>query len=161
MYFKHQSCPEEQSDEGIRRIGGNFLIPFTSTSIKMPDKKSLIPAVMEHQEIFGIGVLENVATDKGYFSKKNILKLQALGINSDGIARPGNVKMQTSEERTRPLKDRRAGIEPLIGHAKKFGLGKSKMKSDPATLSYGYRSLTGFNLNQLKRYLERDLKKVA
>ena len=145
----------------IGRIGGNFLIPFMSTSIKMPDKKSLIPAVMGHQEIFGVGVLKNVATDKGYFSKKNILKLQALGINADGIARPGNIKIQISEEQARPLKNRRAGIEPLTRHAKKFGLGKSKMKSDQATLAAGYRSILGFNLSQLKRYLEKDLKKVA
>ena len=52
------------------------------------------------------------------------------------------------------LFNRRAGVEPLIGHAKRFGLGKSKMRSDEATLASGYRSVTGFNLHQLMRKLE-------
>ena len=48
---------------------------------------------------------------------------------------------------------RRAGIEPLIQHAKSFGLGRSRMKSDATTLASGYRAVMGFNLHQLMRYM--------
>lgn len=62
--------------------------------------------------------------------------------------------MPTSPEVTGPLKRRRVGIEPLIQHAKSFGLGKSRMKSDATTLASGYRAVTGFNLHQLIRHME-------
>ena len=74
--------------------------------------------------------------------------------NADGVQRPVNVKNQVEGHRKEELFNRRAGVEPVIGHAKKFGLGKSRMKSDEATLASGYRSVTGFNLHQLVRKLE-------
>jgi IS5 family transposase len=50
--------------------------------------------------------------------------------------------------------DRRACIEPLIGHAKQDGqLGQSRMKTDEATLAAGYGAIGGFNLRQLIRHL--------
>ena len=55
------------------------------------------------------------------------------------------------------LHNRRAGIEPLIGHLKQgWQMGRSRMKSDATTLSAGYSSVLGFNLRQLKRYLSGD-----
>jgi transposase, IS5 family len=58
------------------------------------------------------------------------------------------------------LMDRRAGIEPLIGHAKQGGqLGQSRMKTDEATLAVGYGAIGGFNLRQLIRHLlGKDIK---
>ena len=139
----------------LGRIGGNFLIVLPSTSVRQDDKASLIPMVKEHQAIFGKGVLESLGTDKGYFTKAN---QQALcgQIKELGIQSPGNVKHQ--EPIPQALKDRRAGIEPLIGHAKKFGLAKSKAKSDQTTLASGYRSILGFNLHQLTRYVSGKVK---
>jgi len=138
----------------LGRIGGNFLIAFTSTSVRMEDKPSLLPVIQEHREIFGADVLQEVGTDKGYYSTKNIRSVKELSINADGIQRPVNIKKQPPPEVVKLLRDRRAGIEPLIGHAKAYGLRKSKMKSDRATLASGYRSVLGFNLNQLTRYIE-------
>ena len=52
------------------------------------------------------------------------------------------------------LHDRRAGIEPLIGHTKQGSqMGRSRMKSDETTKSAGYASVLGFNARQLTRYL--------
>ena len=52
------------------------------------------------------------------------------------------------------LYNRRAGIEPLIGHLKNgWQMRRSRMKSDQTTLSAGYSSVLGFNLRQLKRNL--------
>jgi len=119
----------------------------------MEDKPSLLPVLQEHRKIFGPHALNEVGTDKGYYSKENIEKVNTSSINSDGIQRPVNAKNQVPPEILKALKDRRAGIEALIGHAKAFGLRKSRMKSDRATLASGYRSVLGFNLSQLTRCL--------
>ena len=137
----------------LGRIGGNFLVPFTCTDVRMDDKQSLLPAIAEHATIFGPGVLQEVGTDKGYYSATNLRQVQQAGINTDGIQRPAKVKDHPPEEIARPLRNRRAGIEPLIGHAKAVGLGKSKMKSDRTTLAAGYRAVLGFNLHQFLRHL--------
>ena len=142
----------------LGRIGGNFLMPFTCTDVRMDDTQSLLPAVREHAALFGAGVLKAVGTDKGYYSATNLRQLQQAGINTDGIQRPSKVKDQPPEDVARPLRNRRAGIEPLIGHAKAFGLGKSKMKSDRTTLAAGYRAVMGFNLHQLLRHLTGQTK---
>ena len=119
----------------------------------MNDKQSLLPAIAEHAAIFGADVMEAVGTDKGYYSATNIRKVHQAGINADGLQRPYKVKDQPPEEIVRPLRNRRAGVEPLIGHAKAFGLGRSKMKSDRTTLASGYRAVMGFNLHQLLHHL--------
>lgn len=137
----------------LGRMGGNFMIPFTCTDVRMEDPQSLLPAIEEHRRIFGEEVLQAVGTDKGYYSAHNLREVQQAGINADGIQRPRQVKDRPPEEVVRPLRNRRAGIEPLIGHVKAFGLGKSKMKSDPTTLASGYRAVLGFNLHQLFRHL--------
>lgn len=50
------------------------------------------------------------------------------------------------------LRNRRAGIESVISHLKQGGqLGRSRMKSDAATLAAGYSSVLGFNLRQMVR----------
>lgn len=139
----------------LGRVGGNFLIVLPSTSIRQDDKQSLIPMVKEHESIFGKKVLQSLGTDKGYYTKANIDSLLPI-VPELGIQCPCNVKQQRPI--TQALKDRRAGIEPLIGHAKKFGLGKSKAKSDQTTLASGYRSVMGFNLHQLTRYLSGKVK---
>ena len=61
------------------------------------------------------------------------------------------------------LVDRRAGIEPLIGHAKQGGqLGQSRMKTDDTTLAAGYAAIGGLNLRQLIRHLlGKDIKPMG
>ena len=112
----------------LGRIGGNFRIPFTCTDVRMNDKQSLLPAMAEHAAIFGADVLEAVGTDKGYYSATNIREVQQAGINADGIQRPCKVKDPPPEEVVERLRSRRAGIEPLIGHAKAFGLGHAGLR---------------------------------
>lgn len=146
----------------LGRIGGNFLLAAESKDIRMPDKKNLIPTVEEHQKIFGLGVLKGTGTDKGYYSKRNVKTLEKMGIEASGVQRPRNCKNQVPEEIAGALRDRRSGMEPLIGHAKEFGLGTSKAKSDETTLASGYRSVMGFNTHQLKRKMaEAAKRKVA
>ena len=139
----------------LGRIGGNFLMVLPATSVRQDDKLSLISMIKEHQSIFGEGVLDSLGTDKGYFTKANLQAALKI-VREVGIQVPCNVKLQHFIPQE--LKDRRAGIEPLIGHAKKFGLAKSTAKSDRTTLASGYRSILGFNLHQLTRYLSGKVK---
>jgi hypothetical protein len=72
--------------------------------------------------------------------------------------KPKSVQASLQEK----LKDRRAGIEPLIGHAKHGGqLGKSRMKSDSATKAAAYGSILGLNLRQMIRHQAGKMKDKA
>jgi IS5 family transposase len=130
----------------------------------MVDKKCVEAAITEHITIFGLDQLASLAADKGYYSHANVRKAVSKGVKEVGIQCPGRVKTDQSEQNiqdAKRLRDRRAGIEPLIGHAKKFGLGRSRMKSDTTTLASGYRSILGFNLRQLERNISESMKKAA
>src|SRR5215510_6121725 len=132
----------------LGRIGGNFLVAGVCTSIRMEDKASVRPMVEEHQGLFGQGILQSFGTDKGYYSQANHNYLSAVvGLEECGLQQPG-LDMGSLTEReaaTRArLADRRAGIEPLIGHAKQGGqLGQSRMKTDETTLAAGYSAIGG------------------
>lgn len=141
----------------VGRIGGNFLVPL-STETKMEDKRSLVPMAQNHTQIFGHGCLKEIGTDKGYYSQKQIKTVSAMGVNTDGVQRPANIKTRPAKEVTDPLRDRRAGIEPLIGHLKSFGLNKSKMKSDATTHASVYRCTMGYNLHQTLRHMTGQFK---
>lgn len=136
----------------LGRIAGNFLFVMSSTSIQMNDKKSMPDMLVEHGRLFGEGTLKSATADKGYWSQGNLQQLRRHGVTEIGLQHPANIKnirdLPSQDTQTR-LRDRRAGIEPLIGHAKHGGqLGKSRMKSDTATLAAGYSSVLGFNLRQ-------------
>ena len=115
-----------------------------SSEIKHSAFKALYETVKEHENILSEDILKSLGTDKGYYGKKNIKKLEEK-IPELGIQIPGNVIEQRTIDQK--LKNRRAGIEPLIGHVKNFGLLKSRMKLDETILAFGYRVILGFNLH--------------
>lgn len=141
---------------------GNFLFVGKSNTVRMDDKKSFIPMLQEHEALFGKDALRSVATDKGYYSHKNVKALVSKNITHIGIQVPVNIKNKNitlSEEESERLINRRAGIEPLIGHAKHGGqLGLSRMKNDRNTEPSGYAAILGFNLRQTTRSLLFKLK---
>jgi transposase, IS5 family len=151
----------------LGRIGGNFLLVGACTSIRMEDKASVRPMIAEHQRLFGAGVLTSAGTDKGYYSGANRKYLRSLeGLKEFCLQQPGLDTRTLSEsdaETYARLVDRRAGIEPLIGHAKHGGqLGQSRMKTDDTTLAAGYAAIGGFNLRQLIRHLlGKDIKPMG
>ena len=104
-----------------------------------------------------------MAADKGYWSLENRKKLQNQGITSIGLQQPNTAKIKIEDISLQEhLQNRRAGIEPLIGHAKHGGqLGKSRMKSDTATLAAGYGSILAFNLRQMVRWQQGKMKAAA
>jgi hypothetical protein len=148
----------------LGRIKGNFLLALASTSLRMEDKHSLVPMLSEHAKLFGGSNLKSVSTDKGYWSAKNQRALISRKVVS-GLQQPANIKSRRglpSPEVQERLRNRRSGIEALIGHAKHGGqLGRSRMKSDAATLAAGYASVLGFNLRQLTRAQQATKKKAA
>ena len=151
----------------LGRIGGNFLLVGACTSIRMEDKAAVRPMIEEHQRLFGAGVLTSSGTDKGYYSGVNRKYLRSLeGLKECCLQQPGLDPRMLSEsdaETYARLVDRRAGIEPLIGHAKHGGqLGQSRMKTDATTLAAGYAAIGGFNLRQLIRHLlGKDIKSMG
>jgi IS5 family transposase len=149
----------------LGRIRGNFLFVGSSTSVRMDDKQSFVSMIDEHVAIFGPGTLHSVSADKGYWSGKNQRELIRRDVQESGLQRPGNVKNREglgNPGRQQRLADRRAGIESSISHAKHGGqLGKSRMKSDGATLAAGYGSILGLNLRQLIRHQAGKMNKAA
>jgi transposase, IS5 family len=107
----------------------------------------------------------NLAKTKssGYWSLKNKPALKDLRVTTAGLAKPGQLKEEATDLNLKEtLHNRRAGIEPLIGHIKRGGqLGKSRMKSDAATLAAGYGSVLGFNLRQVIRHQQGKIKTAA
>lgn len=149
----------------LGRIKGNFLFVGASTSVRMEDKQAIADLAREHALLFGEGVLQSVGADKGYYSRANVQALKKRQVRDIGIEGPRTTRynMGTAKGETLArLKDRRAGIEPMIGHAKHGGqLGRSRMKSDAATLAAGYGSVLGLNLRQMIRYQAGKVKKAS
>lgn len=141
----------------LGRVGGNFLIVGASDTVRQEDKQSMQPMLALHTELFGQNTLDSVTADKGYYSKKNEIALKTASVKEIGLQKPQKNKNSACANQpviAESLINRRAGIEPLIGHAKQKGqLGKSRMKSDITTKSAAYAAILGFNARQLIRYL--------
>ncbi len=99
----------------------------------MPDAPSLPSLLKLHQNLFGVGSLQSIATDKGYYSYDNEQLLIITGVTDIQLPRPERT-VDTPPETTpwtirKVLHDRRAGIEPLIGHTNHGDqMGRSRMK---------------------------------
>ncbi len=141
----------------LGRIRGNFFFVERNEFANQTDKKSIEMMLKTHAETFDGKTLDSVATDKGYYSRKNEKLMLQHGVKEIGIQRPNNIKIERvfplSKKRQEALVDRRAGVEPLIGDAKnRSQLGRSRMKSDRTIEASGFASVLGFNLRQLIRY---------
>jgi hypothetical protein len=124
----------------------------------MPDAQSLPVMIEQHERLFEETDIDSVSVDKGYYSLNNQIYLENKGIKEIGLPRPQRElnapRNPTNSDILEKLHNRRAGIEPIIGHIKHGGqMGRSRMKSDSTTLSSGYTAVLGFNLRQLKRAL--------
>ena len=149
----------------LGRIKGNFLYILASTTLRMEDKYSLVPLIEEHAKIFGKYPTNSVGADKGYWSSKNLKAIKEAKTKFIGLQSPRNIKntdWQPEQQVHQTLVNRRAGIEPLIGHTKQGGqLGRSRMRTDTATLAAAYSSILGFNLRQLMKKQNKMMKEVA
>ncbi|MCB9229666.1 MAG: transposase [Deltaproteobacteria bacterium] len=141
----------------LARIGGNLLFVGKCTSIRMEDAASVLPMIQEHSGLFKDVKIDSMCTDKSYFSYANMahitdIKNACLGFQMEDM----------EDELFAALRDRRSGLEALIGHAKHGGqLGKSRMKSDETTLGAGYTAIGGFNLRQIIRHQKGKIRNSA
>jgi IS5 family transposase len=134
----------------VGRLDGNFVFgKFSQTDLRFHDS-SAIEVMMEALMINMECNVETFAADRGYYSKKNFDTLDALGISEQGIHPKGKASWRiTDSDYAINLINRRAGIEPIIGHLKKLGLGKSKMKTDTGTRAEGAQSFIAFNIRKI------------
>ena len=163
--LKHGKVCQYGRQFQIGGVGGNFLYSIPNTSLHMPDAQSLKPMLTKHIELFQTPI-ESIATDKGYYSKENEKLGLEFKVEKVGIQRPIRKLDKPpdnpiTQEEQEALVDRRAGIEPLIGHLKRsWQMGRSRMKSDRTTESSGYCAILGFNLRQMMRYLSGEVEKI-
>lgn len=141
----------------LARIKGNFLFSGKTETGNQSDKKSIGLMLQAHQDTFGKTPLKSATADKGYYSRENEKLLAANNVCEIGLQRPSNIKKPRIKElsalREEALVNRRAGVEPLIGHAKSKGqLGRSRMKNDRSIEASGFASILGFNLRQMVRH---------
>ncbi len=167
FHLKDISCFHKKSkghqfgrSHQIGRLKGNFLLIGLSDKVRMEDKPSLPLMLQLHQSLFTQNALSSLAADKGYASKANKAILSEAGVKEIGLQLRTSKEVYSPSERElgRELQNRRAGIEPLIGHLKKgWQLGKTRMKPDQSSLSSAYTSVLGFNLRQLMRYQSQTI----
>lgn len=134
----------------VGRLDGNFVFgKFSPTDLRFHDS-SAIETMMETLVTSIECTVETVAADRGYSSEANFNTLDALGILEQGIHPKGKAPWRiTDSDYAIDLINRRAGIEPIIGHLKKLGLGKSKMSTDIGTRAEGARSFIAFNIRKI------------
>lgn len=142
----------------LGRLGGNFLPVGECNSLRLEDKALVRPMITEHQNLFGEGALHSLGTDKGYYSDAIRNHLRSVeGLVEVCLRQPAFDTQNLSEGEPvtyARIVDRRAGIEPLIDHAKHGGQwDKSRLKCDETTLAAGYGSIGGFSLRQLIRHV--------
>lgn len=159
--LKHHKACEFGRQFQMGRLQGNYLFSIPNDSIQMPDAASLKSMILRHIETFQTPI-ESLGTDKGYYSKENEQLALDFGISHVAIQRPCRKLDKPpdnpiSEEQLALLTRRRSGIEPLIGHLKRYWqMGRSRMKHDLSTESSGYCAILGFNLRQLVRHLSDE-----
>lgn len=137
---KHHKGIEFGRQFQIGRVGGNFVYSIPNDSIRMPDAASLKKMVVQHINLFQASI-DSIGTDKGYYSKDNEKLALDFGVKAVAIQKPqrklnNDPDNPISQEQLEALENRRAGIEPIIGHLKRhWQMGRSRMKSDQTTQS--------------------------
>lgn len=136
----------------IGRLSGNYAFGFTDEDIALEDARSLDKGIAEHEKIFNCPP-DSLTGDQGFWSNDNLKSCEKREVAEVGINPRGRRSWKVESEKIEGLKSRRAGVEPVIGHIKRRGLGKSKMKSDQGTKKEGQRAILSFNLSRFAKDL--------
>jgi transposase, IS5 family len=168
-------CNKGQAANGLQlgrafqlgRLGGTFRLVAACTARRMEDTASVRPMIRTHQEVGGQDVLASCGRDQGYDSHANHQYVPSLEGRKACCLQPPGLEVsrlgEDAAETSTRLVNRRAGLEPLIGHAKQGGqLGQSRRKTDETTLAAGDGAIGGFNLRQFIRHLlGKDIKPMG
>jgi IS5 family transposase len=131
---------------------GGYMLVMAPENPKLSDQHCVLESLSLHRTVFD-EMPRTYATDRGMWSIDNLELLKSAGVEKIAIQPKGRASALVSRRDLRELSNRRAGIEPRIGHLKNRGLGRSKMKSDMGDLISGYRSALSWNLSLLMRDL--------
>jgi len=134
----------------IGRLDGNFCFGmFNDKDLKYKDSTA-IEDILEKIVLNIDTIPTTIAADRGYWSECNINAVDSLGISQQGLHPKGKQSWRvTDPDLVEKLINRRAGIEPIIGHLKRLGLGKSRMRTDRGTRAEGARSFIAFNIRKI------------
>lgn len=134
---------------------GGYMLVMAHSNQKISDPDCVIESLSLHKRVFD-EVPKSYGTDRGMYSAQNLEFCLSAGIEKIAIQPKGKAQPLVSRQDHQELANRRAGIEPRIGHLKTRGLGRSKMKTDQGDLISGYRSALSWNLSLLMRDLARN-----
>lgn len=120
------------------------------------DALLLVPSVEKHTQIFG-RVPRVVATDRGFFSQKNVERVEALGVKCAAIPKPGHrSKAWLERERSRPFRKARAwraGGEARISRLKHtFGMHRTRYKGPHSVARSAFWAGIANNLLAIARH---------
>ena len=139
----------------IGRLRGNYSFTMTDNDFALEDSDSLEKVLNNFEEIFNTSP-KSLSGDQAFWSRQNLKACENKKINEIGICPRGHKNWRIDESKIEEMATRRSKVEPIIGHLKRRGMGKSKMKSDAMTRLDGQRSSLSLNLSRLAR----DLSKV-
>ena len=139
---------------------GGYMLVLAHTNPKISDQDCVIESLSLHASVFD-DAPRSFGTDRGMWSKDNLELCLNAGVEKIAIQPKGKASPLVSQRDHRMLANRRAGIEPRIGHLKTRGLGRSRMKTDSGDLISGYRSALSWNLSLLMRDLSTIAMNVA
>lgn len=131
---------------------GGYMLVLAPENPKISDQHCVIESLSLHSTVFE-EMPKTYGTDRGMWSIENLELCLGAGIEKIAIQPKGQASPLVSRRDHQELSNRRAGIEPRIGHLKTRGLGHSRMKSDAGDLISGYRSALSWNLSLLMRDL--------
>jgi hypothetical protein len=137
----------------VNSYRGGYMLVEAPENPKIADPNCVIESLSLHSEAFD-KMPHSYVTDRGMYSIENLEYCMSAQIKKIAIQPKGKASPLVSKKEQKKLSDRRAGLEPRIGHLKNRGLGKSRMKTDLGDLISGYRSALSYNLSLMMRDLE-------
>lgn len=144
----------------VGRLPGNYAFAFTDDDFALEDAHSLEKGLNQFEEIFSKSP-NSVSGDQAFWSRPNLKACKERKITEIGINPRGHKGWKIPDEKIEEIKTRRSKVEPIIGHLKKRGMGRSKMKSDKMTKLDGQRSALSLNLSRMARDLSKGKIKWA
>lgn len=131
---------------------GGYMLIMAPSNPKISDSDCVLESLSLHRRVFE-QYPTSYATDRGMWSTQNVELCLGAQIEKIAIQPKGQASALVNQRDLQELSNRRAGIEPRIGHLKNRGLGRSRMKSDNGDLISGYRSALSWNLSLMMRNL--------
>jgi hypothetical protein len=131
---------------------GGYMLVAAPQNPKIADAHTVIESLRLHSAVFET-MPKSYGTDRAMSWIENLELCLSAGIDRIAIQPKGQASALVGRQDLRELANRRAGIEPRIGHLKTRGMGRSRMKSDAGDLISGYRSALSWNLSLLMRDL--------